>query len=76
LDPDSPGVVSGLVEELSVWEVDLGTDDLVPVPAANAEEVRYRLVLEPPSEPPNPAGYIQFYVGTRLLTELPAMQSS
>lgn len=75
LDPDSPGVVSGLVEELSVWEVDLGTDDLVPVPAANAEEVRYRLVLAPPTEPPNPAGHVQFYVGTRLLSELPALQT-
>ncbi|MBW3633787.1 MAG: serine hydrolase [Chloroflexi bacterium] len=75
LDPDSPGEVSGLVEELSVWEVDLGTDDLVPVPAANAEEVRYRLVLAPPTEPPNPAGHVQFYVGTRLLSELPALQT-
>ena len=75
LNPSSPGTVSGLVEELAVWEVDLGTDDLVPVPAANAEEVRYRLVLAPPTEPLGPAGHIQFYVGTRLLSELPALQA-
>jgi serine-type D-Ala-D-Ala carboxypeptidase (penicillin-binding protein 5/6) len=75
LDPNSPGTVSGLVEELSVWEVDLGTDDLVPVPAANAAEVRYRLVLAPPTEPEGLAGHIQFYVGTRLLSELPALQT-
>ena len=75
LDPDSPGVVTGLIEELAVWGVDLGTDDLVPVPAANAEDVRYRLVLAPPTEPLSPAGHVQFYVGTRLLSELPALQT-
>jgi serine-type D-Ala-D-Ala carboxypeptidase (penicillin-binding protein 5/6) len=76
LDPGSPGVVSGLLEELSVWDVDLGTDGLLPVPAENAEEVRYRLILAPPSEPQSPAGHIQFYIGTRLLSELPALQTS
>ena len=43
LDPTSPGVVSGLAEELSVWEVDLATSDLLPVPASSAGDVRYRL---------------------------------
>ena len=32
LDPTSPGVVSGLAEELSVWEVDLATGDLASSP--------------------------------------------
>lgn len=75
LDPDAPGEVAGLLEELSVWEVDLGTDGLLPVPAADAEDVRYRLVLAPPTAPQSPAGHVQFYVGTRLLSELPAIQT-
>jgi serine-type D-Ala-D-Ala carboxypeptidase (penicillin-binding protein 5/6) len=75
LDPTSPGVVSGLVEELSVWEVDLASDDLLPVPASSAGDVRYRLVLAPPSAPENQAGEVQFYVGEQLLSERAAVQA-
>jgi D-alanyl-D-alanine carboxypeptidase (penicillin-binding protein 5/6) len=75
LDPTSPGVVSGLVEELSVWEVDLATNDLLPVPAGSGDEVRYRLVLAPPSDPEVPAGQVQFYVGEQLLSERAALQA-
>jgi D-alanyl-D-alanine carboxypeptidase (penicillin-binding protein 5/6) len=75
LDPTSPGAVSGLVEELSVWEVDLATGDLLPVPAGSMDEVRYRLVLGPPSDPESPAGEVQFYVGEQLLSERAALQA-
>jgi D-alanyl-D-alanine carboxypeptidase len=75
LDPMSPGVVSGLVEELSVWEVDLASDDLLPVPASSADDVRYRLVLVPPSAPESPAGQVRFYVGDQLLSERAAVQA-
>ena len=74
LDPTSPDAVSGLTEELSVWEVDLATGDLLPVPAGSADEVRYRLVLGPPSDPESPAGAVQFYVGEQLLSERAALQ--
>ena len=74
LDPTSPGAVSGLVEELSVWEVDLANDVLLPVPASSAGDVRYRLVLAPPSAPENPAGEVEFYVGEQLLSERAALQ--
>jgi serine-type D-Ala-D-Ala carboxypeptidase (penicillin-binding protein 5/6) len=76
LDPTSPDAVSGLAEELSVWEVDLATGDLLPVPASSAEEVRYRLILGPPSDPESPAGHVQFYVGEQLLSERAALQAS
>ena len=76
LDPASPGVVSGLVEELSVWDVDLAGDELLPVPASSADDVRYRLVLAPPSTPENPAGEVQFYVGEQLLSERAALQAA
>ena len=75
LDPASPGAISGLLEELSVWQVDLPSDSMLPVPAEAIVDVRYRLVLAPPAEPQRPAGEIQFYVGTRLLSELPALQA-
>jgi serine-type D-Ala-D-Ala carboxypeptidase (penicillin-binding protein 5/6) len=75
LNPGSPGEISGLMEELSVWDVDLGSEGLLPVPAADVEDVRYRLVLAPPTDPQSPAGRIQFYIGTRLLSELPALQT-
>src|SRR5215211_2073544 len=75
LDPRSPGAVAGLVEELSVWDVDLANDALLPVPASSGTDVRYRLVLAPPSVPENPAGEVQFYVGEQLLSERSALQA-
>jgi D-alanyl-D-alanine carboxypeptidase len=75
LDPTSPGVISGLAEELSVWEVDLATGDLLPVPASTEGEIRYRLVLGPPSAPKSPAGEVQFYVGEQLLSERATLQA-
>jgi D-alanyl-D-alanine carboxypeptidase len=75
LDPTSPGAVSGLAEELSVWEVDLATSDLLPVPASSAGEVRYRLVLAPPAAPESPAGQVQFFVGEQLLSQRAALQA-
>jgi D-alanyl-D-alanine carboxypeptidase (penicillin-binding protein 5/6) len=75
LDPTSPGVVAGLAEELSVWEVDLATSDLIPVPASSASEVRYRLILAPPAAPESPAGQVQFFVGEQLLSERAALQA-
>ena len=75
LDPTSPGVVSGLAEELSVWEVELATSALLPVPANSADDVRYRLILAPPAAPENPAGEVQFYVGEELLSERVALQA-
>ena len=75
LDPTLPGVVSGLAEELSVWEVDLATGDLLPVPASSEGEIRYRLVLGPPSAPKSPAGEVQFYVGEQLLSERVTLQA-
>jgi serine-type D-Ala-D-Ala carboxypeptidase (penicillin-binding protein 5/6) len=75
LDPTSPGAVSGLAEELSVWEVDLATSDLLPVPASSAGEVRYRLVLAPPAAHESPAGQVQFFVGEQLLSQRAALQA-
>src|SRR5829696_5748763 len=75
LDPTSTGAVSGLAEELAVWEVDLATSDLLPVPASNAGEVRYRLILAPPADPESPAGQVQFFVGEQLLSERAALQA-
>jgi D-alanyl-D-alanine carboxypeptidase (penicillin-binding protein 5/6) len=75
LDPTSPGVVAGLAEELSVWEVDLATSDLLPVPASSASEVRYRLILAPPAAPESPVGHVQFFVGEQLLSERAALQA-
>jgi D-alanyl-D-alanine carboxypeptidase (penicillin-binding protein 5/6) len=76
LDPTSPDVVSGLVEELSVWEVDLAGDELLPVPASSADDVRYRLVLAPPAAPEDAVGEVQFYVGEQLLSERAALQAA
>ncbi|MCC7022010.1 MAG: D-alanyl-D-alanine carboxypeptidase [Thermomicrobiales bacterium] len=75
LDPAAPGVVAGLLEELSVWNVDLGDDDLLPVPADTISEMRYRLVLSPPAAPDSPAGEVQFFVGDRLLSQRAALQT-
>ena len=75
LNPLEPGIVAGLQEELSVWQVDLPDGVLVPVPAGDAARLRYRLVLQPPATAQEPAGEIQFFVDDRLLSEQTALQT-
>jgi D-alanyl-D-alanine carboxypeptidase len=75
IDPAEPGRISGLLEELTIWDAGLDDDALLPVPSASADDIRYRLILEPPVEPADPVGKIQFFVGDRLLSERPAIQA-
>jgi D-alanyl-D-alanine carboxypeptidase (penicillin-binding protein 5/6) len=76
LDPSAPGAVDGLLDELRVWDVGLSGHNLLPVPAREVADVRYRLVLGPPSAGTDAAGEIRFYVGDALLAEQPALQAS
>jgi D-alanyl-D-alanine carboxypeptidase (penicillin-binding protein 5/6) len=76
LDPAAPGVVAGLLDELLVWDASLAPNTLLPVPAESSGSLRYRLVLEPPTEPQASAGMVQFYIGETLLTEQPALQAN
>jgi D-alanyl-D-alanine carboxypeptidase len=75
LDPSQPGVVAGLPEELSVWQVNLPVGVLLPVPAGEAARLRYRLVLQAPTTPEEPAGEVQFFVDDRLLSAQTALQA-
>jgi D-alanyl-D-alanine carboxypeptidase len=75
LDPAAPGAIAGLLDELNVWQVALPDSALVPVPAAEAAQIRYRLVLNPPTTPQSSAGEIQFFVGDQMLSERAALQS-
>ncbi len=75
LNPADPGIVAGLQEELNVWQVNLPDGILVPVPAGEASQLRYRLVLQPPAAAQEPAGEVQFFVDDRLLSEQPAIQT-
>jgi D-alanyl-D-alanine carboxypeptidase (penicillin-binding protein 5/6) len=74
LDPAVPGAIAGLQEELRVWDVATEAGTLVPVPAGRQAQIRYRLVLSPPSDPGESAGEIQFFVGDQLLSQQPARQ--
>ena len=75
IDPSQPGVIPGLQEELSVWQVDLPDGVLLPVPADDAAQLRYRLVLTPPATAQEPAGTVQFFVADRLLSQRTAFQT-
>ncbi|MDQ3227429.1 MAG: serine hydrolase [Chloroflexota bacterium] len=74
LNPVEPEIVAGLQDEMRVWQVDLADDALLPVPAAETTQLRYRLILQPPSGRDQLAGELQFYVGERLLSERAAVQ--
>jgi len=74
LNPVEPETVAGLQDEMRVWQVDLADDALLPVPAAETTQLRYRLILQPPSGRDQLAGELQFYVGERLLSERAAVQ--
>ena len=74
LNPAEPGTVAGLTDEMSVWDVGLEGDWLLPVPADQIGNVRYRLILGPPLPAAEPSGEVQFFVGDELLSERPAVQ--
>ncbi len=74
MNPGEPGVISGLTDELAVWDVELTTGDLLPVPAGSASQIRYRVVLSPPGNPQSKVGEVEFYVGDRYLSGLPTIQ--
>jgi hypothetical protein len=46
------------------------------VPAARADELRYRLQLGPPAAPDEPVGKVLFFVGSDPLSERTVLQSS
>lgn len=74
MNPAEPGVIAGLTDELAVWDVGLTTGDLLPIPAASASQIRYRVVLSPPGNPQSDVGKVEFYVGDRYLSGLPTFQ--
>lgn len=76
IDPGSPGAITGLVEELTVWDADLVDGIMLPVPSQLSSRLRYRLVLDPPVAADGPVGEVQFFVDDRFLSERPALQSS
>lgn len=74
LDPSSPGVITGLTDELAVWDVGLTSGDLLPVPASAISDIRYRVILAPPASAQSEVGEVDFFVGNRYLAKLPAFQ--
>ena len=76
LDPAIAGAVSGLLEELAVWDVDLEEGSLLPIPTASATQVKYRLVLAPPPDQAGPAGEIHFFVDDQLISTRSAFQAN
>ena len=76
IDPTAPGNVVGLDDELAIWGTALAQDALLPVPTAAASEVRYRLVLGPPSSSAEAVGEVQFFVGERLISARPTLQAA
>lgn len=74
MNPAEPGVIAGLTDELAVWDVAFTTGDLLPIPAASASQIRYRVILNPPGTPQSEVGEVEFYVGDRYLSGLPTFQ--
>jgi D-alanyl-D-alanine carboxypeptidase len=74
MNPAEPGVIAGLSDELAVWDVGLTSGDLLPIPASSASQIQYRVVLSPPGNAQSEVGQVEFYVGDRYLSGLPAFQ--
>ncbi len=75
VDPTLPGVIAGLTEELDVWDTRLRPGPAIVVPVGRAEDLRYRLQLEPSAEVDEPVGAVSFYVGSDLLAERAVLQA-
>ncbi len=70
-DADFPG----LTQELAVWNVRLGDDHAIVLPAANAESLRYLLQLGPPAQPEEPVGALLFFSGDQVVAERQVLQA-
>lgn len=76
LSPAAPETLPGLAEEMAVWGLELGTASSLPVPATEAADLRYRLVLGPEAEPGSEVGRARFFAGDAELGELPVYQAA
>lgn len=70
-DADFPG----LTQELAVWNVRLGDDHAVVLPAASAQSLRYLLQLGPPAQPDTPVGSLLIFSGDQVVAEKQVVQS-
>jgi D-alanyl-D-alanine carboxypeptidase len=70
-DADFPG----LAQELAVWNVRLGDDHALVLPAGESESLRYLLQLGPPAEPDAPVGSLLFFSGDQVVAERQVLQA-
>jgi D-alanyl-D-alanine carboxypeptidase len=70
-DADFPG----LSQELAVWNVRLGDDHALVLPAGNTDALRYLLQLGPPAQPDAPVGTLLFFSGDRVVGERQVLQA-
>lgn len=71
-DQDFPG----LTQELAVWDVRLGDDNAIVLPAANSDALRYLLQLGPPAQPDAPVGSLLIFSGEDVVAEKPVVQGA
>ncbi len=70
-DADFPG----LAQELSVWNVRLGDEHAIVLPAANTGSLRYLLQLGPPAQTDAPVGTLLIFNGDQVVAERPVLQA-
>jgi D-alanyl-D-alanine carboxypeptidase (penicillin-binding protein 5/6) len=70
-DEDFPG----LTQELAVWNVRLGDDHAVVLPAETAQSLRYLLQLGPPAQPDAPVGNLLIFNGDHVVAEKQVVQA-
>jgi D-alanyl-D-alanine carboxypeptidase (penicillin-binding protein 5/6) len=71
-EPDS---LPGLAEELAVWRATVDPLIAQPVPAADRDGLRYRLVLGPEGDPGSEVGRIMLFAGPEVIGERPVFQA-
>ena len=70
-----PGSLPGLAEELAVWRATVDPRIAQPVPAADRDGLRYRLVLGPEGDPGAEVGRIMLFAGPEVIGERPVFQA-
>jgi D-alanyl-D-alanine carboxypeptidase len=70
-DADFPG----LTQELAVWDVRLGDDHAIVLPAESAGSLRYLLQLGPPAQPDAQVGTLLIFSGNQIVAERPVLQA-
>jgi D-alanyl-D-alanine carboxypeptidase (penicillin-binding protein 5/6) len=74
-DPSQAGVIPGLSEQMTVWDVSLQNPPAIPLPSGAGVNIAFQMQVGPVVEPGEPAGTLYLFYGDTPVGDLPLYQA-